>query len=365
MAWATPDRTTLVSRVLGYVVNRTGEISALIWRAAQRAMAEAFSSAQLDLYANADTEVKQLFARTAEGEYLDRHGEYCAVPRLPAGKATATFAFSGTAGATQASGSSLTREDGIEYVTTALATVGGGGTGTVAIEAVEAGEDGNCDSGTVLTWASPSAGIDPTGAVTADVVNGRDEETDEDYSERIIDERARPSQGGATADYAKWAKAMTTVAVSRAWAVDYPTLPVGEVELYFMIDAGAGAEEVPDAGEIAAVDAELQPLKCGGTQLTVDAPATLDMDPAITLHVLAGYTMADVKVAMAASLAAFLARVELTGGATLIRNSQIRDALNVAGVDYYILTSLAGGSPTADVTLPAYTVAMVGTPVWS
>lgn len=365
MAWVTTDRSTLVSRVLGYIVNRTGEIAVLIYRSGQRALSEAFSSAQLDLYANADTEVKQLFVRTAEGEYLDKHGEYTGVARLAADVASGTFAFSGTVGATQASGAKLVREDGVEYETTVLATVGGGGTGTVAIECTTEGADGNCDSGTVLTWQSPSAGIDPTGAVTADIVNGRDEELDEDYAERILDERSRPPQGGSTHDYAVWAKACTTVAVSQAWAFDYPDLPVGDVEVYFMIDNGDGTEDVPDAGEISALDAYLQPLKCGGTKLTTKAPATLDLDPAIALHVRTGYVEADVKAAQGASLAALLSVAGMTADGYLLRNSQIRDALNVAGVDYYELTSLAGGSPTADVTVPGYTVPRVGTPVWS
>lgn len=340
-------------------------MSALIWRAAQRVLAEAFSAAQLDLYANADTEVKQLFAATAEGEYLDKHGAYTSVARLAAGKASNTVAFTGTVGATQASGSVLTREDGVEYVATALATVGGGGTGTVAMEASVAGSDGNCDSGTVLTWASPSAGINPTAAVVTDMSNGRDEETDEDYRERVLDERARPAQGGATADYAKWAKACTTVAVSRAWAFDYPDLAVGLVHVYFMVDAGAGAEEVPDAGEVTLLDTYLQPLKCGGTALTVAAPSVESLDPAITLYVKPGYVKVDVQAAAEASLAAFLATVEMSASSSLIRNSQIRDALNVDGIDYYVLTVLAGGSPTADVTVAAYKTAVAGTFAWS
>lgn len=365
MAWVTPDRQTLVSRVFGYMVNRTGEIAVLVYRSAQRALAEAFSSAQLDIYDNIAIEARQLFVRTAEGEYLDEWGEYTGVARLPITAATGTLAFSGTVGATQTPGSKLVREDGVEFETTALGTVGGGGTGTVAIECLTEGADGNCDSGTVLTWQSPEAGINLTGAVSADIVDGRDEELDPDYQERILDNRAMPPQGGDLHDYIAWAEASTAVAVSQAWAFNYPDLPVGEVELYFMIDNGDGTEDVPDAGEISALDAYMQPLKTGGTALTVDAPATLDLDPAITLHVKTNYVLADVKAAQQVSLAALLSTSGVAANAYSLRNSQIRDALNVPGVDYYVLTSLAGGSPTADVTVPAYTVARVGTPVWS
>jgi uncharacterized phage protein gp47/JayE len=361
MAWITPDRTTLVSRVLGYLVTRTGEIAALIFRSAQRALAEAFSAAQLDIYGNMRVEVNQLFVQTAEGEYLEKHGEYQGVAKLLADAATGAVTVTGTGGATQPLGATLIREDGIEYLTTALGTVGS----TVAIECTTEGVDGNCDAGTVLTWASPAAGIDPTALVAADIETGRDEETDDDYRDRLLEDRSYPPQGGSLNDYVKWARACPTVAVARAWAFAWTDLPVGYVDVYFTVDDGDGTESVPDAGDLSAMDAYMQPLATGGTALTIKAPATDSLDPAITLHVLTGYALADVKAAIEASLAAFLMTIEMSAGSYTIRNSQIRDALNVPGVDYYVLTSLNGGSPTADVTIGGYTVATVGTIAWS
>ena len=365
MAWITPDRDTIVERFFGALVVRTQETAALIWAAAQRVLAEVFGAALLDLYAWMANEVLQFTIQTAEGDYLDKKGVERGIARLSANAADGVLVFSGTVAATQILGSTLTREDGVEYVTTALATVGGAGTGTVTFDASVTGAGGNCDSGTVLTWASPSAGIDPTGTVQDDISSGLDEETDDNYRERLLSNLASPPQGGDLSDYVDWTKATPSVSVGRAYAFAYPHLTVGYVNIRFMVVAVDGTESTPDPGEVTAVDNYVQPLKTGGTALTIEAPLTDSLDPTIELHVLAGYVEADVQAAMSAGLAAYLVSLDISATSYVIRNSQIRDALNVYGIDYFILSVLNGGAGTSDVTLAGYTVGTVGAIIWS
>lgn len=366
MSWVTPTRATLISRMIGYVVNRTQEMVATLYEAWLRDVATAIALIHEDFYAALAYVAKQLTPLHASDNYLLDWGIHLNVPLLVAMKTTGLVTITGVVASTQVSGSIFTSADGTQYQLTAMATIPAGGTVDVAFEALVAGASGNCEDGTTMTLASPSSGIDPTVTIKGDATTGRDEEEEDPYRARMQEQMANPRHGGCRADYVGWARACTTVVCSRAWMVHYPDLAVGLVRVYFVKGNTDGTEDIPTAGEVTLMDTYLQPLNIGGTALTVLAPTAKAVDMVISdLHVLTGYVLADVQAAIEVALAREMRTINVLATAQVLRNSRLRAALDVPGVDYYTLTSIEGGSPTADVSLSAYELPIVGTVTWS
>lgn len=81
-------------------------------------------------------------------------------------------------------------------------------TGTVfPLESINSGQDQNLLEGTVLSIPSPPAGLDNTGTIyNGPMADGKNEETEQEASERILNRVRAPSAGGTVADYKTWAK---------------------------------------------------------------------------------------------------------------------------------------------------------------
>jgi uncharacterized phage protein gp47/JayE len=130
-------------------------------------------------------------------------------------------------------GSELQRGDNVAFITLADATVADDGTLTVNIEAVDPGAAGNCPVGTVLTLGSNIAGIQSNSVVSTAVTGGADIETQDEFRSRMLQAYQQPPQGGAQADYVKWALAVP--GVTRAWCQPLG-MGAGSVTVFFMMD---------------------------------------------------------------------------------------------------------------------------------
>lgn len=140
-------------------------------------------------------------------ELLDRHASVQGVTRRPAVKAVLNVAVTGTPSTTPAipANSRLSSPSGALFLcTVAAVTLDGSGDGTIEVEADEAGEAGSLAVGTVLTWQSAPAGIDPTGEVSEIVTSGEEEESDDALRARLLARiRQRPGSGNS-ADWVDW-----------------------------------------------------------------------------------------------------------------------------------------------------------------
>jgi uncharacterized phage protein gp47/JayE len=140
--------------------------------------------------------------------------------------------------------------------------------------------------------------------------------------------------------------------VTRAWA--YPQeLGAGTVTVRFVRDNDASI--IPDAGEVAAVQAYIDQLRPGTAALTVVAPVAVTLN--FTIQSMAPGTQA-VKDAIAAELTDLLAR-EAEPGVTILV-SHLREAISIAaGETDHVLVA-----PAANVVYATGQMPVMGTITW-
>ncbi|MEW5904216.1 MAG: baseplate J/gp47 family protein [Pseudomonadota bacterium] len=294
---------------------------------------------------------KQVLPDTADEEYLERHASlWLDEPRKAAAPATGNVTFTGTNGVVIPLGTSLVRADVAEFVTTAEGTIVGG-VATVAVEAVDAGAAGNCAAGTAMTLTTPIPGVTSAAAVDAGgLTGGADIESLDALRARVLARIKEPPHGGAAADYETWA--LEVAGVTRAWV--YPQeLGPGTVTVRFVRDNDASL--IPDAAEVAAVQAYIDALRPVTAKVTVVAPIAVPLDFTIALTP----STAAVKAAVQAELEDLILREAVPGGTILI--SHIREAISIAtGETDHVLTV-----PAADVTHTTGQMATMGAITWA
>ncbi|GAA5783932.1 baseplate J/gp47 family protein [Chitiniphilus shinanonensis] len=293
----------------------------------------------------------QLFPDTCDAEFLDRWASIWLVEgRKPAALAQGTIRLSGTSDTVIPQGSALTRADSREYLTLADAVVGAGGNVEVAVAAREAGAAANADAGIALTLTTPIAGLNGSAVVLAPgLTQGSDVEPDSALRQRLIARIQRPPQGGAASDYVAWA--LEVPGVTRAWTVDRP-FGLGSIGVVFVRDGDT--DPIPDANEVAAVQAHIDNLRPVTAEFVAQAPTPKPV--AYTIRLVPGTPA--VREAVIASLKDLHAR-EAAPGATLLR-SHITEAISLASgeTDHTLV------SPAADVTTERLEMAIFGGVTW-
>lgn len=137
------------------------------------------------------------YVNTAEGTSLDRLGPYVGVSRTLAQAATGTVTLTGTPGYTVPAGFLVGTEADVYFETTADVTLDGGGKGSVAIEAMEAGLSGNVAAGEIRVIVNPNP--DVTDVTNPEATNGgREKQTDPEF--RDLFSASVASGGAATVD---------------------------------------------------------------------------------------------------------------------------------------------------------------------
>ena len=347
MPFARPTLAELIDRSASDIETRLPGADARLRRSNLNVLARVHAAAVHGLYGHLDFLARQLMIDTAEIEYLDRWSAIWGVPRKAAAAAKGNVTFTGTNGTNVPAATQLLRSDGAAFTTDGAGVIAAG-TLTLAVTASLAGAAGNTDMNALLNLAAPIAGINGSATVAAGGLSqGADTESDDSLRARLIARIATPPQGGDKDDYIAWAKEVA--GVTRAWV--YPLLTgAGTVTVYFVRDDDAGTI-IPDAGEIAALQAYIDARRPVTATVTVLAPVA---DPlAFTFTMLDPNTQA-VKDAITAELADLLRREAQPGGTILL--SHIREAISLAaGENNFTLTV-----PAADVVSAAGHMSTMG-----
>lgn len=318
---------------------------------------------------------------TAEDEFLLAWAALKGLAQKPAVAAGSVASepgqvtFVGTAGAVIPGGAGLSRDDGEAYAVTVGGTIPGGGSLTLTVTATVAAAAGNCDAGTLLSLASPIAGINDTATVVS-MTGGADLEAIDALRTRMLQAFANSPAGGDAADYVTWALAVA--GVTRAWSA--PLLKgVGTVGVYFMMDAVEAAFAGIPQGTNGVATNEARDTPATGDQLVVanalypSRPVTALVYAMAPVPAALNLTLAEVtsdptvRAGIAAALAATLIREASPGGAYtadpvnrptgVLRLSHLDDAISaVPGLDHYVLAS-----PIADITVAAGQISTPGT----
>lgn len=351
MSFSRPSLADIIQRVRNDVFSRLAADDVLR-RADAEVYARVMSGVAHGLYGFIEWLSDQVIYDTAEKEYLERWCSIWGITRKAAAAATGQATFTVQAGAVIPAGTLLQALDGVQYETTADATVAAP-TATAPIAAVVPAATGNRASGQSLALVSPVIGVQSTATAGA-LSGGADQEVDDALRARFLARIQQPPHGGASFDYVTWA--LEVAGVTRAWC--YPQeLGPGTVTVRFVRDNdGSGTAIIPDADEVAAVLAYIDARRPVTAQVTVVAPVSVPLDVQIQ-----GLTPnnATVKAAVEAELKDLLLREAVPGGTILL--SHIRAAISAAAgeTDYVLL------SPTANVANTTGNMSTMGSITWS
>ncbi|KWT89363.1 MULTISPECIES: baseplate J/gp47 family protein [unclassified Variovorax] len=235
-------------------------------------------------YGYLDWIAKQAVPYTATGEFLEAWAGLKGITRKPAAQASGSVTFTGTPGTIITSGVSLVRGDGVTYTTTAIGTIGGGGTVAMPASATPdptglTGAIGNAAVGVVMTLGQAISGVQSNGVVSTAFTGGADLEKDDSLRSRMLAAYRAPAQGGAVSDYIRWALAVP--GVTRAWC-NPNGFGAGTVVVYTMFDQAEAAFGGFPQGTNGVAAGEPRATAATGDQLTV-ANAIFPLRPATAL----------------------------------------------------------------------------------
>jgi uncharacterized phage protein gp47/JayE len=259
----------------------------------------------------------QVLPDVADEDWLERHASLWGVPRRPATVATGRVALSGLPGVVLPAGALLSLS-GLVYQTLADVTLSAGGTGTVAVAAVETGPAGTQPPGARMTLAVPVTGLDPAVTVSDDgdgggMTGGMAAEAVSLWRDRLIDRIQAPPHGGAASDYILWARqvpGVTQVAV-------YPEqFGPGTVGVCFAV---SGSSPVASADQISQVRDHIDLHRPVTARVSVYAVTPVPLDITVEVRPDSAEVRADVANAIAAW---FSADCTIGGTAYLSRLSE-------------------------------------------
>jgi uncharacterized phage protein gp47/JayE len=350
MPFTRPTLPQLIERNITDMESRLPGTDARLRRSNLNVLARMMAGSVHGLYGALDYLSRQVFPDTADAEHLDRWASIWGITRKVAVAASGPVTLTGVAGSIVPAATVLARSDGAEFTVDADTTLVGGST-DANVTALLAGAAGNTAAASALSFVTPVAGVSTTATVAAAaIVNGSDTETDASLRERLVARIQDVPQGGADFDYINWAKEVS--GVTRAWV--YPQeLGAGTVTVRFVRDDDASP--IPDAAEVAAVQAYIDARRPVTAVVAVVAPTAVPLNFTIALTP----NTAAVKATVEAELRDLIRREAVPGGTLLL--SHIREAISLAaGETNYTMTA-----PSADVVLTLGQITTFGAITWA
>ncbi|WP_233869206.1 baseplate J/gp47 family protein [Paraburkholderia adhaesiva] len=350
MPFNRPNLKTLIGQAESDIEAELPGTTARVRRSNLNVLAMVLAGAVNGLYGYFEFIFKQFFPWSATGWWLQRWAAWWGVTRKAAVAATGYVVFTGQADSAIALGTVL-QYSGVEYTTTASASIPATGQIAVPVVAGVTGTTGIVAAGAQLTLTTPVTGVDSQATVDADgIANGSDTETDDDLRARLMRRVQKRPQGGDADDYVDWA--LEVAGVTRAWCVPVGN-GMGTVVVYFMRDDDP--DPIPNAAAVAAVYAYIESVRPVTAELWVVAPRPRDVDYAMSITP----DTPEIRTAVIDELDDLHHRDAEPGAELLI--SHIRAAIsNAAGLNDYTLTT-----PDGNVVVAQYEIPMRGKVTWA
>lgn len=286
MPFQRDDLQTLIERARADIKARLSIDGAIVRRSTADIIAtENAGSAHLS-YGALDFLALQLFVDSANRENLIRIGAFFGLTPNAATFASGTLTATGVDPTPIPLGTFFVRDDAARYESTA-GVIMAGGTATVPVTAVLAGDAGNTETAATLNLESPIAGVDTATTVDAPgLEGGNDEESTDDFRARVLEFLRSSPAGGSDTDYIVWT--MDVFSDAEVWVFEN-TPALGQVEVLFVRVDPDGTVNFPSAGEILQVQTALDGLRPATAEVNADAPTdaplafnlTIDPDTAV------------------------------------------------------------------------------------
>ena len=292
-----------------------------------------------EIYVRVEEILKNGFALTAKGTYLDTKVAEQGIVRKPATKAIVSITVTGTPGSKISSGDKVA-SDTLVFTVTQNATLEETGTATVTAQCDTPGKIGNVPIGAINRFPVTLAGLVSVVNETA-AEDGFDEETDDELRERYFEKVSLPATSGSKYHYIMWAKEISGVG-------DAKCLPLwngnGTVKVIIInSDKGAASEEL-----ITEVKNHIEENRPIGAEVTVESATPLVLDIDVSLVLANGVDIETARTKISESITRYLQKNAFTG--TYISYAQIGGCiLSCAEINDYSDLTLNGGIDNIDI----------------
>ena len=209
----------------------------------------------------------------AKGPLLDSYARMCGVTRLDSQYAGGCVSITGASSAILPKGTKLKRCDGKQYETVDEYSV----PGEVKVIADERGSCYNTPNGVEMILQTPFPGVNSVGVVgSGSIAGGSDQESTEQYRQRVISCWVNPCRNGVTADYNYWTRLYN--GVTRV-CVHPKHMGPGTVKVYFAMD-DVYSDGIPSQQDVVNVQNILDANVPDGICVTACAvsPVFIDVD---------------------------------------------------------------------------------------
>lgn len=237
-----PSITEIKEQILSDIESATGKSAPLLPVSVWIVISTALAGALYLVYKFIDWTRRQIFVSTADYEGLILRGaEYGLFPNV-------SLEWRGTASITGDDGTNIPVgkqyfKGNYSYQVTELATISSGTT-TLKLEALIPGSASNLIASDTLTETNPSIGLSETITILSITQSGRDEESIENFRNRISLRQKFPPQGGSVNDYIAWTLEVSGIGES------FPVLnSPGIVYIYTLLDTDDPTSRLPDSSK--------------------------------------------------------------------------------------------------------------------
>ena len=306
-------------------------------------------STELEIvYGQVEDILKNGFAKTAEGEYLDNKVLEQGLTRKPATASTVMVKVTGTPNSSISVGDKVA-SDNLVFTVIENATIDESGFVYVTASCDTLGRIGNIPIGAINKFPVTLPGLVTVTNEEA-ATGGYDEETDDELRERYFEKVSLPATSGSKYHYIQWAKEVSGVG-------DAKCLPLwngnGTVKVIIInADKGAASQEL--IAEVAAHIEENRPI---GASVTVESATPLTINISVSLVLASGVTEEVARTRIENSVTAFLQNTAFSS--SYISFAQIGGCiLNCDGIVDYTNLILNGG--TANITVSETDVPVLG-----
>ena len=256
--------------------------------------------------------IKLIFPEYSYGEFADGHARGKGLSRRPATAASGTLTITGTPSLIIPKGSlfstaAVNNEPSVDYITLATVTIPESGTVSVDVECTKSGIIGNTSANTIVLVSSRITGIT---SVTNEepLTGGAEEEDDESLIARIVEHNKSQGESyvGSAYDYKRWA--MSVAGVGNATII--PAQDTSGLVTIILTDSNGepANDQLCTAvyNHIMRPDAPIERLAPTGAQLSVEAPATMQISVKATVELADEVALEAVKTDYMARLALYL-----------------------------------------------------------
>lgn len=300
----------------------------------------------------------QYLEDSAEAEFLTRQASVWGIVRRPATRAVGSVTLTGLPGLAVPQGLAMSNANGALIETNTPGVIAAGGTLTLPVRGVIAGEAANTAALTVLPLMSPLPGLDPQTASVTDggIAGGAETEDDTSLRARMIARIQQPPHGGAAFDYVNWVR-------NAFEAAKIAVIPgfVGLGSVGVVVAKGTAEEpRVATQAELDEINDYLgrQNSTTGVKPVTAEVWVTSHLPLNVPLGIAVSPDTTQVRSAVTAAVSALFAREAEIGEALPL--SRISEAISSASGEYkHIITA-----PAADIRPAPRELPVAGAITW-